>query len=465
MQDVVGRLESVCQRLESAVAKMGGADVDEDGVPAYVSDYDAIIAKELSALIASCGTLKIKICGTQVRKSFENVGALIAVLHKTAKPSSPELMTFLKDAVAAIDKAETLKRKRDKRNKPDMGYYRAAIYEVVTMSSWVLMAPPSGLPAAYVKSQVDSCQFHMNRLLKDAKGKDNEADTKAFVQAVKNLGNALHDFIKANFKTGLEWGGGDNLLAAPTSVAKKAVQSFESKEDVKEEKKEEKKEEAKEKPAANMGNVFGELSKGLNITKGLKTVKKSQKTKYRKKEEGRGVVKIVKKKKASKPKKTPSTKKMGFRWMFSNYYEGIIDVPDKIDMKANVFLSNCSDCQIEVKNKVKAISIESCKKMFVFINDVVSSVELVRCDTVTIFCKGVAPNIQIDKCDSPRVVVLPGATNPDLIVSCVTAGNVEVCKPTEEEPDNMVSYPMPEQFKLVISANNEGLMCEKIEHG
>merc|ERR1719376_570667 len=156
-------------------------------------------------------------------------------------------------------------------------------------------------------------------------------------------------------------------------------------------------EEAKEKPVGNMGNVFGELSKGLNITKGLKTVKKSQKTKYRKKEEGRGVVKIVKKKKTSKPKKTPSTRKMGFRWMFSDYYEGIIDVPDSIDMKANVFLSNCSDCQIEVKQKVKAISIESCKKMFIFINDVVSSVEMVRCDTVTIFCKGVAPNIQIDK--------------------------------------------------------------------
>jgi len=464
MQDVVGRLESVCQRLESAVAKMGGADVDEDGVPAYVSDYDAIIAKELSALIASCGTLKIKICGTQVRKSFENVGALIAVLHKTAKPANQDLMTFLKDASAAIEKAEALKRKRDKRNKPDMGSYRTAISEVCTMASWVLMAPPAGLPAPFVKSQVDSSQFHLNRVLKDAKGKENEADSKDFVQAVKNLGNALYDFVKANFKTGLEWkAGGDDLLSAPTSVAKKKspVKPIESKEDFKEEKKEE----AKEKPAANMGNVFGELSKGLNITKGLKTVKKSQKTKYRKKEEGRGVVKIVKKKKASKPKKAPSTKKMGFRWLFSNYYEGIIDVPEQIDMKANVFLSNCSDCQLEVKQKIKAITIESCKKMHIFINDVVSSVEMVRCDTVTIYCKGVAPNIQIDKCDSPRVVVLQGAANPELIVSCVTAGNVEVCKPTDEEPDNMVSYPMPEQFKLQISGDNEGLMCEKIEHG
>jgi len=462
MQDVVGRLESVCKRLESAVAKMGGAEVDEDGVPAYVSEYDAIIAKDLSALVAACGKLKIKACGTTVRKSFENVGALIAVVHKTAKPANADLMTFLKDASAAIEKAETLKRKRDKRNKPDMGRYRLAMYEVCTMTSWVLMAPPS-LPAPYIKGQVDSAQFHLDRVLKDAKGKDNEADTKEFVTAIKALGNALYNFVKANFKTGLEWKvGGDDLLSAPTSVTKKKVvkKPVESKEEVKEEKTE-----AKEKPMANMGNVFGELSKGLAVTKGLKNVKKSQKTKYRKKEEGRGVVKMVKKKKASKPKKTPSTKKMGFRWMFSNYYEGIIDVPEGINMKANVFLSNCSECQIEVKQKVKAVSIESCKKMHVFINDVVSSVEMVRCDSVTIYCRGFAPNIQIDKCDSPRVVVLQGATNPDLIVSCVTAGNVEVFSPTDDEPHRMVAYPMPEQFKLQIADNNAALTCSQIEHG
>jgi len=463
MEDVVGRLESVCSRLESAVAKLGGADVDEDGVPAYVSDYDAIVAKELSALIAVCGKLKIKACGTTIRKSFENVGALVAIVHKTAKPENDDLMTFLKEAVAAIDKADSLKKKRDKRGKPDMGKYRAAIYEVCIMTSWVLMSPPQ-LPAPYVKSQVDSAQFHLNRVLKDAKGKENEADTKEFVAAINAVGNALYNFVKANFKTGLEWKvGGDSILSAATSVTKKKTvvkKPVETKEDVKEEKGE-----AKEKPMANMGNVFGELSKGLNITKGLKTVKKSQKTKYRKKEEGRGVVKMVNKKKATKPKKTPSTRKMGFRWMFSDYFEGIIDVPESIDMKANVFLSNCSDCQIEVKQKVKAISIESCKKMYVFINDVVSSVEMVRCDSVTIYCRGVAPNIQIDKCDSPRVVVLQGASNPDLVVSCVTAGNVEVFSPTDEEPDRMLAYPMPEQFKLQLAEGNKALTCTKIEHG
>jgi len=454
----VGRLESVCIRLESAVAKMGGADVDEDGVPAYVSDYDAILAKELPGLLESCKNLKIKICGTQVRKCFENVGALIAIVHKTAKPETADLMTFLKTAVGAIEKAEELKRKRDKRNKPDMGSYRAAIYEICTMTSWVLMSPPN-LPVPHVKNQVDSAQFHLNRVLKDAKGKENEGDSKAFAASINALGKAVHQFVKANFKMGLEWKvGGDDLLSAPTSVKKKkpaVEQKVETKEDVKEE--------AKEKPAGNMGNVFGELSKGLNITKGLKTVKKSQKTKYRKKEEGRGVVKIVKKKKVTKPKKTPATRKMGFRWMFTDYFEGIIDVPEGLNMKSNVFLSSCSDCQIEIKQKVKAVVIESCKKMHVFISDVVSSVEMVRCDSVTVYCRGVAPNIQIDKCDSPRVVVLKGAAAPDLIVSCVTAGNVEVFRPTPEEPDNMVSYPMPEQFKLQIT--NDGLTCEQIEHG
>jgi len=456
----VGRLESVCAKLERAVAKIGGVEVDEDGVPAYVADYDAIIAKELAALISCCGKLKIKACGTVVRKSFENIGALVAIVHKTAKPNNTDLMTFLKETQAAIGKAEDLKRKRDKRNKPDMGNHRAAIYEVCTMTSWVLMSPPN-LPTTYVKSQVDSAQFHLNRVLKASKGKDNEGDSKDFAKAVTALGNALHNFVKDNFKTGLEWkAGGDDLLSAPTYAPKKkppTKQAAETKEEVKEE--------AKEKPMGNMGNVFGELSKGLNITKGLKTVKKSQKTKYRKKEDGRGIVKMGPKKTITKPKKTPTTRKMGFRWMFADYYEGVVDVPDSIDMKTNVFISSCSNCQMEIKQKVKAIVIESCKKMIIFVNDVVSSVEMVRCDSVTIYCRGVAPNIQIDKCDSPRIIVLQGAKNPNMVVSCVTAGNVEVFSPTDTDPDRMLSFPMPEQFQLQITGDNDGLSCNKIEHG
>jgi len=462
MDNVVGRLESVCARLESAVAKIGGADVDEEGIPTYVADYNAIVANQLTAIMASCANLKIKACGTAARHCFENVGALVAVVHKTAKPDNASLTAFLKEASDAIQKAEDLKRKRDKRNKLDKGSYRAAMYEVCCMTSWVLMSPPN-LPVPYVKNQVDSAQFHVNRALKDSKGKDHEGDAKEFAKAVKALGNAIHDFVKANFKTGLEWkAGGDDLSAAsrtPAATKSPAKAAVETKEEVKEE--------VKEKPKAmgNMGNVFGELSKGLNITKGLKTVKKSQKTKYRKKEEGRGIVKMAPKKKVTKPKKTPTTRKMGFRWVFSDYYEGVVEVPDNIGMKTNVFISSCSNCQMEIKQKVKAITIESCKRMMIIVYDVVSSIEMVRCDSVTIYCKGVARNIQIDKCDSPRIVVLQGAVNPNLIVSCVTAGNVEAFSPTDEEPDRMLSFPMPEQFQLQITGKNDGLSCNKIEHG
>merc|ERR1719370_1307307 len=117
---------------------------------------------------------------------------------------------------------------------------------------------------------------------------------------------------------------------------------------------------------------------------------------------------------------------------YSDHFEGVVDVPDGIDMKTNVFISSCSNCQMEIKEKVKAITIESCKRMMIIVHDVVSSVELVRCDSVTVYCKGVARNIQIDKCDSPRVVVLEGATNPNLVLSCVTAGNVEVSAPLKQ---------------------------------
>jgi len=151
--------------------------------------------------------------------------------------------------------------------------------------------------------------------------------------------------------------------------------------------------------------------------------------------------------------------------MFTDYFEGIVEVPDNVNMKTNIFVSACLDCQMEVKQKVKAISLESCKKMNIFVNDVVSTLEMVRCDSVTVYCRGFVPSIQIDKCDSPRVVILQGAKNPDIVVSCCTAGNVEVFSPIDEEPERMVTFPMPEQFKLKIADDNSRLICKQVNHG
>merc|ERR1712129_617393 len=122
---------------------------------------------------------------------------------------------------------------------------------------------------------------------------------------------------------------------------------------------------AKPKKAAGggMAAVMGDLSKGLNVTKGMKRVTKDMKTKNRKDRSGKVVV--PKKKKFGKKKRKkfgpPATRLQGGRWMVENYEEeaGIVQL-EKCDLKSNVFITMCDDCTIQISKKVKAVTIDSC---------------------------------------------------------------------------------------------------------
>merc|ERR1712244_207709 len=142
-----------------------------------------------------------------------------------------------------------------------------------------------------------------------------------------------------------------------------------------------------------MAAVMGDLNKGLNVTKGMKKVTKDMKTKNRKDRSG----------KVSAPKKKfvpPQTKFVGGRWMVENYEEeaGVVQV-EKCDLKSNIFVTMCDDCTIQISNKVKAVTIDSCVKVRVFVSEVVSTVEVVNCKSVKVIVVegGKVPSFAVDK--------------------------------------------------------------------
>merc|ERR1712113_1379634 len=95
------------------------------------------------------------------------------------------------------------------------------------------------------------------------------------------------------------------------------------------------------------------------------------------------------------------------------------------------------------------------------VSDIVSLIEVTNCKKVTIFVAGNVPSIQIDKSESPRVTVLHKNKCPEMIISQVTAGNVEMW--TNEDNDTK-EFPMPEQFKLMVSDDKESLSCKPTSH-
>merc|ERR1712130_418197 len=285
-------------------------------------------------------------------------------------------------------------------------------------------------------------------------------DTKDWIASLKALNKKICEYVKEYFKSsGLTYNAKGGSLA-----------------DAKETKTEQK-EEAKASPkkatpkkkggGGGMAAVMGDLNKGLSVTKGMKKVTKSMKTKNRK--DRSGVVKAapVKAKKKRKKFGPPQTKFMGGRWMVENYEEdaGLIEV-EKANLKSNVFITMCDDCTIQIKNKVKAITIDNCVKVRVFVSEVVSTVEVVNCKSVKIIVidGGKVPSFAVDKCESPQIILSRSAfdANPDIYSSNVSAMNVEV--PGKGKDDDNREFPIPEQFLTKIDPKTGKCTTSPTEH-
>merc|ERR1712048_1378415 len=77
------------------------------------------------------------------------------------------------------------------------GDHYKAMYEAVMMISWVTMAPPMGLPKQHVESQNGSCDFNLNRVLKNNK----DQDTKDWIKSLKALNKKICEYVKEYFKS------------------------------------------------------------------------------------------------------------------------------------------------------------------------------------------------------------------------------------------------------------------------
>ncbi|ETO33943.1 adenylyl cyclase-associated protein, partial [Reticulomyxa filosa] len=165
--------------------------------------------------------------GALIKQGFDNVLELVQKLPNAKKPEQVQSLFFLNDyfeerggegrgeeehkkirKVSKLykDLVAFLGRAGDAIAKADNARYRGkdfkkACYEVLTLTQWVVMTPPSGSPLGHCDQQTQACDFNLNRVLKEAK----DDKTKAFVQALKKVCKAQTEFIKEHFKTGLTW--------------------------------------------------------------------------------------------------------------------------------------------------------------------------------------------------------------------------------------------------------------------
>lgn len=88
-EEVTARLEAVAIRLERIAAKIGGGGGgDEDEVPIYVADYEAIINKEVKDLAETCDKIALSGASEPLLKAFANSLQLVKRIPKSKKPNA-----------------------------------------------------------------------------------------------------------------------------------------------------------------------------------------------------------------------------------------------------------------------------------------------------------------------------------------------------------------------------------------
>lgn len=227
------------------------------------------------------------------------------------------------------------------------------------------------------------------------------------------------------------------------------------------------------KDGSGIGALFGDINKsGVGITQSLKHVNDSQKNKNRPKED---LVPLAPKnppahppahqsKKEEIPKKPGGISQQGPRIIAENLHEEAVHQLDKAEAKNDILIGSCSNCAFLVPNKVKAVTIDGCKKIQVEIHEVISMVELINCSNVTIYIKKTAPSITIDKCSAPKIFLFKEALDkkPNIITSLTSDMNIEI--PGKSEEDDWIEVSIPQQFKISIDPQSKKVTTEAVEH-
>jgi len=261
----------------------------------------------------------------------------------------------------------------------------------------------------------------------------------------------LANFIKKYHTTGLTWNpkGGNAASSQPTPVSKPPTSSTPT---------------HAPKTSGNV-NLFAELSKGTEITSGLKKVTKDMKTSAR--TDKSSVVPAIEVKETKKPATAAAAKKGtpkmelvgGTKWLVEWQDGATIDISET-EPKQTVYLYKCEKTTVKVSGKINTILVDGCKRVGVVFEQVVSGCELVNSNSVEIQVTGKIPSIAIDKCSGVQLYLSKDSLAVEIVTSKSDQMNVLIPDPAGGlDP---IEIAIPEQFKTTIKDNK--LFTSTVEH-
>jgi adenylyl cyclase-associated protein len=236
-------------------------------------------------------------------------------------------------------------------------------------------------------------------------------------------------------------------------------------------------------PAKNAGgdmnDVFTQLNRGEDVTKGLKKVDKSQMThknpSLRAQNSGDNISRSRSRGPETKPKpvsmrqnstvSTPVKKEGkkeldGNKWLIENFDSPSAPIEIEVSQTQSILISRCKNTTIIMKGKANAVSIDNCARTQLLIETLVSSVDVIKSPNFAIQVTGSLPTIMLDQVDGASVYLGKDSLHTEVFTSKCSSVNI-VLPPTGDEDDSR-ECPLPEQLRTFIKDGK--LMTEIVEH-
>jgi len=455
LSTLVNRLESVALRLEGAAGKGGDQPADNSSLTASVAAFDAVLAGSFVKFMNTSKVIggDVEKIASMAQQALNAERNFIITASKSKKPTDQkELMSLLSPI---SNKLQEITEFREKNRRSEYFNHLSAISESIAALGWVSVSPA---PAPFVKEMNDAGQFYTNRVLKDwkAKSETHVEWTKTWIQTLAEL----QAYVKEYHTTGLAWnpkGGAASSVSAggappppppgaplpPPPPPPGALDAG----------------------SANSGTnaraeLLSALSRGTDITKGLKKVSDDQKT--HKNPTLRASSTVPHKEKPAVPPKygaaataatigaaagsKPSRLELdGKKWLVE-YFKGNPSIEiSETENNHSIYVYRCEGSTIIVKGKVNNIIMDSCKKTSVVFDTVVSGFEFINCQSVQMQVMGSVASITIDKTDGCQVYLSKDSVGAEIISAKSSEMNISFPK-----GEDFVEHPVPEQFKTVI---------------
>jgi len=480
IKNLQARLEQVSSRLatvEKQLASGGGAAAPAAGGGGgavsdskSLADYDALKSQYIDQYVELSAKIN-PIVKQQADIVAQAVSAQRQFLQVAAQSKKPGDSVFQQLFKPTSDLLAQIIELRDKNRAHTHFNHLSALSEGITALTWVAVSPT---PGPFVDESRASSEFYSNKLLMQYRHDQSELGKTnvAWVSAWNTFLKELRQWIKNYHTTGLTWNpqGGDASAAsaAPASAPAPSggappppgppppAMDFTS----------------APPPSSNAHaalfaeiNAVKERQKG-GKTEGLRTVTKEMKTKNQDKSALPVVVpktpagSAAPKKTTQAPARPPKFALEGNKWCVEHQVGNRELVIDNPEVRQTVYIYKCEDSVVQIKGKINAVTMDSCKKVGLVFDNAISVVEVVNCNSVQVQINGKVPSVLIDKSSGAQVFLSNEGLDTEIVTS--KSDEMNVVLPPLNPTDDITEIAIPEQFKTVVK--NRKLVTECVQH-